>query len=70
MAALDIVGTNFSFARTIGATQNGNYVDCLDFQPGVQSRSLSVYPNLSQRVNLPAQIIHSLPTAVEDLVNC
>ena len=29
-----------------------------------------LYPNLSQHVNLPAQIIHSLPTAVEDLVNC
>ena len=30
IAALDIVGTKFSFARTIGATQNGNYIDCLD----------------------------------------
>jgi len=28
---INIVGTNFSFARTIGATQDGNYyIDCLD----------------------------------------
>ena len=74
IAALEIVGSNFSFARTIGPTQNGNYLDSNQALTHALLRTHAIvvrgrtssflYPNLSQYAANHAQTVQSEPNGV------